>query len=110
MYGSSPPATSVSTAARPRRAVFDGDRSVRPKCAWRSTLAVTGEMFPLQINANGGFTKMATKKNKEVVTDQDLTDRLILSQVFDVTTMAEEIEQLKVCIYGLARQRGLVKK
>lgn len=41
--------------------------------------------------------------------DQDLTDRLLMSLVFDVTQLADETEQLKVLVYGIVRQRGLVK-
>jgi hypothetical protein len=55
---------------------------------------------------------MAKRKMKlvEQVVNQDLTDRLIMSLVFEISERADEIEQLKNCIYGLARQRGLVKE
>lgn len=49
------------------------------------------------------------KNNVNEVVEQDLSDRMILSLVFDVTQLSDDIEQVKVCIYGLARQRGLVK-
>lgn len=42
--------------------------------------------------------------------DQDLTDRLILNLVFDVTTLTEDVEQVKMLVYDLARQRALVKE
>lgn len=42
--------------------------------------------------------------------DQDLSDRLLMALVFEVTEIADQIEQLKINIYGLARQRGLVKE
>jgi hypothetical protein len=51
-----------------------------------------------------------TVDTKEAVIDQDLTDRLITSLVFEISERADEIEQLKICIYGLARQRGLVRE
>jgi hypothetical protein len=55
---------------------------------------------------------MAKKALKlvEPVIDQDLTDRMLLSLVFDITTLADDVEQVKNVVYGLARQRGLVKE
>jgi len=47
---------------------------------------------------------------RDDTTDQDLTDRLIMSLVFDISQLADDIEQFKIGIYNLARQRGLVKE
>jgi hypothetical protein len=47
---------------------------------------------------------------KRQLVDQDLTDRMITSLVFDVTQLADDAEQVKLCVYNIARQRGLVKE
>lgn len=55
------------------------------------------------------MTGVKKKNNDEPFVNQDLTDKLVLSFVFDITALSDDIEQLKISIYGLARQRGLVK-
>ena len=81
-------------------------------------VCVTASFVPFDVRednaASIGINSMPGVKNdrrqqEPVEQDQDLSDRLILNLVFDVTTLAEDVEQVKVCIYGLARQRGLVK-
>lgn len=62
------------------------------------------------LDGNTGMVVQKSDRRVDDTTDQDLSDRLILSLVFDVSQLADDIEQVKVCIYGLARQRGLVKE
>ena len=40
--------------------------------------------------------------------ETDLTERVLLSLVFDVTCLAENVEQVKVKVYALAREHGIV--
>lgn len=44
-------------------------------------------------------------QDREVETD--FTDRVLLSLVFDVTCLAENVERVKVQVTALARERGL---
>lgn len=44
-----------------------------------------------------------TKEDNET----DLTERVLLSLVFDVTCLAENVEQVKVKILAMAREHGI---
>lgn len=44
-------------------------------------------------------------QGKEVETD--LTDRVLLSLVFDVTCLAKNVERVKVQVTALAKERGI---
>lgn len=61
------------------------------------------------LNGNTGMVVQKNDRRVDDTVDQDLTDRLLMSLVFDVTQLAEETEQLKVLVYGIVRQRGMVK-
>ena len=55
------------------------------------------------------MSKIDNKKSP-VVTDNietDFTDRVLLSLVFDVTCLAENVERVKVQVFAIARERGL---
>jgi hypothetical protein len=40
--------------------------------------------------------------------EEDVTDRLLLSLVFDVSQLAENVERVKVQVFAIAKERGLV--
>jgi hypothetical protein len=53
-----------------------------------------------------------TERKSAVVTegrdsDTDFTDRVLLSLVFDVTCLAENVERVKVQVFALAKERGI---
>lgn len=39
---------------------------------------------------------------------EEFTDRMLLSMVFDVSQLAENVERIKVQIFTLAKERGIV--
>lgn len=55
-------------------------------------------------------TKNTEKRSAVVVEDDsetDFTDRVLLSLVFDVTCLAENVERVKVQVFALAKERGI---
>lgn len=42
--------------------------------------------------------------------DNDLSDRMLLSLVFEVTQLADDAEHINNCLLNIMRQRGLVKE
>lgn len=44
---------------------------------------------------------------QEKINETDLTERVLLSLVFDVTCLAETVEQVKVKVIALAREHGI---
>lgn len=58
--------------------------------------------------------RMSTKNERKsaVVTEGsdteiEFTDRVLLSLVFDVTCLAENVERVKVQVFALAKERGI---
>ena len=49
----------------------------------------------------------ATPKNNTGA-ETEYTERTLLSLVFDVTCLAKDVEQIKVKIYAVAREHGIV--
>ena len=43
----------------------------------------------------------------EVVEENDFTERVLMSLVVDVTCLANDVEQIKVKVYALAKARGI---
>jgi len=51
--------------------------------------------------------KSAVVKGQAAEVETDFTDRVLLSLVFDVTCLAENVERVKVQVTALAKERGL---
>lgn len=56
-------------------------------------------------------TKNTVQKSAVVTegrdSETDFTDRVLLSLVFDVTCLAENVERVKVQVFALAKERGI---
>ena len=46
-------------------------------------------------------------KEPENSNETDFTERVLLSLIFDVTCLAKNVEQVKVKVYAIAKERGL---
>jgi hypothetical protein len=45
--------------------------------------------------------------NAPVDGDDGFTQRVIMSLVFDITTLAEGVERIKVQVFAMAKERGI---
>lgn len=53
-------------------------------------------------------TKRSARMTAEPDDVEDFTDRILLSLVFDVTQLAENVERIKVQVFTMAKARGIV--
>jgi len=47
------------------------------------------------------------RKNETDQSGDDLTERVLMSLVFDVTCLAKNVERVKVQVFALAREHGI---
>jgi len=47
------------------------------------------------------------RRNAESDDSEGFTERVLLSMVFDISQLAENVERLKVQVFALARERGI---
>jgi len=66
--------------------------------------------YPQRAQGQSEVSEMAPRNERrraDLDDNEGFTERVLLSMVFDVTQLADNVERLKVQVFALARERGI---